>query len=104
MQTAVSDSHDDRIWNARRLRHGCSDVDQSREQLVDRDRKISYAFARGMIHRIGYRCRSANDADFANAFDAERIDLVILLFDENHVDRLHVRIHWHMIVGEITES
>ena len=28
----------------------------------------------------------ADDADFADAFDTERIDLVILFFDEDHID------------------
>ena len=37
----------------------------------------------------------------SHALDAEGIDLVILLIDEDHIDRPHVRVHRHMIVGEI---
>src|SRR5215472_6911204 len=54
-----------------------------------------------MIDRIRDRGGGADDADFADPFDAERIDLVILLFDEDDVDRVHVRVHRHVIVGEI---
>src|SRR5262249_9979356 len=56
-------------------------------QLVERDRQIAHAFARRMIDRIRDRGGGADDADFADLFDAERIDLVILLFDEDR-DRL----------------
>src|SRR5215831_14656168 len=70
-------------------------------QLVERDRQIAHAFSGRMIDRIRHGRRGADDADFADAFDTERIDLVILLFDEDDVDRVHVRIHRHVIVGEI---
>src|SRR5262245_8768575 len=70
-------------------------------QLVERDRQIAHAFAGRMIDRIRHGRRGADDADFADAFDTERIDLVVLLLDEDDIDRVHVRIHRHMIVGEI---
>ena len=54
-----------------------------------------------MIDRIRDRGGGADDADFADPFDAEWIDLVILLFDEDNVDRVHVRVHRHVIVGKI---
>jgi hypothetical protein len=54
-----------------------------------------------VIDRVRNRRRSADNADFADAFDAERIDLVILFFNENYVDRMHIRIYRHMIVGKV---
>ena len=53
-----------------------------------------------MIDRIGDRRRGPHDADLAYAFDAERIDLVILLLNEDHVDRMYVGIHRHVILGK----
>src|SRR4029450_13028885 len=70
-------------------------------QLVERDRQIAHALAGRVIDRVRNRRRSADNADFADALDAERIDLVILLFDENYVDRMHIRIYRHMIVGKV---
>ena len=66
-----------------------------------RDRQIAHALAGGVIDRIRDRRRGADDADLADAFDAERIDLVVLLLDEDHVDCVYVGIHRHVIVGEI---
>ena len=36
-----------------------------------------------------------------NALDAERIDDVVLLVDEDHLDVVHVGIHRHMILGDV---
>ena len=56
------------------------------QQLVQRDRQIAHTLPSGMIDRIRDRSGGADDADFADAFDTERIDLVILFFDEDHID------------------
>src|SRR5580704_2372628 len=70
-------------------------------QLVDGDRQVAHALAGGVEDRIGDRRRRADDADFAHALDAERVDLVVLLLDEDHVDRGHVRVGGHVIIGEV---
>ena len=70
-------------------------------QLVDRYWKVAYAFARGVVDCIGNSRRGAYDADLANALDAELVNLLVPLIDEDHVDRLHVRIRGNMVVGEI---
>ena len=56
------------------------------QQLVQRDRQIAHTLASGMIDRIRDRRRGTDDADFADAFDTERIDLVIPFFDKDHID------------------
>jgi hypothetical protein len=50
-------------------------------QLVERDGQIAHALAGGVIVRIGDRGRGADNADLADAFDAERIDLGVLLLE-----------------------
>ena len=69
--------------------------------LVYRDGQVAHALAGGVIDGVGYRRRRAYDTDLAHALHPERIDLVVLLVDEDHVDRVHIRIDRHVIVGEI---
>src|SRR5262249_54075671 len=71
------------------------------QQLIERDREVAHPLAGRMIDRIRDCGRRADNADFANTFDPKWIDLIVLLFDEDHVDRMHVGIHRHVVVGEI---
>ena len=71
------------------------------QELIDGDRQIADALSSGMINGIGDRRRGSDDSDFADAFDSERIDLVVLFIDENHVDRMHIRVYRHVIIGKI---
>ena len=54
-----------------------------------------------MINRVGNRRRNADDADLAQPLDAHRVDDVVLLIDEDHLDVVDVGIHRHMILGDV---
>src|SRR5215472_18781639 len=71
------------------------------QQLVGRDRQIANALSGAMIDRVGDRGGSSDNADFADTFDTERIDLVVFLVDEDHVDGMDIRVHRDVIVSEI---
>ena len=71
------------------------------QELIDGDRQIADALSSSMINGIGDRRRGFDDSDLANAFDFERIDLVVFLIDEDHVDRMHIRVYRHVIIGKI---
>src|SRR5262249_61153835 len=60
-------------------------------QLVGGDRQITHALAGGMIDRVRDRGGGADNADLTDTLDTERIELVIHLLDENHIDRLQHR-------------
>src|SRR4029077_11313238 len=71
------------------------------QQLIDGDRQIADALSSGVIDCIGDRRRGSDDSDFTDAFDPERIDLVVFLIDEDHVDRMYIRVYRHVIIGKI---
>ena len=54
-----------------------------------------------MKHRIRNCRRDADDADFADAFRANRIHVRIVFFDHDHIDRRDVRIHRDEILAEV---
>ena len=60
-----------------------------------------HTLAGGVIDCIDDRRRDADDADFAQPLDAERIDDVVRLVDEDHFDVVHVGVHWDMIFGNV---
>src|SRR6516164_4178151 len=70
-------------------------------QLVERNRQIPYAFARRVINRVCNRSRHADNADLAEPLDAERIDGVVRLVDEDDLDVVHVGVHRDMIIGDV---
>src|SRR6185312_16953745 len=47
------------------------------------------------------RGRHADDADFAEALDAERIDDFVRFLDEDDIDVVHVGIHGHVVFGNV---
>src|SRR4051812_2446742 len=58
---------------------------QTLKQLVRCDRQFSNALSGGMEDRVGNRRRDTHHRDFADAHDAERIHMRVVLFDEDHV-------------------
>jgi hypothetical protein len=42
------------------------------QELIERHRQIADALSGRVVDRVGDRHRNADDADFANTFDAER--------------------------------
>src|SRR5207245_3648327 len=69
--------------------------------LVERDRQVAHALSRRMIDRVGDRSRHADNADLAEALDAERIDDLVRLLDEDDVDVVHIGIHGHVVFGNV---
>src|SRR5689334_8852493 len=51
----------------------------SRQQLIERDRQIAHADARGVIDGVGDGSGGADDADLANALHAHGVDVGVLL-------------------------
>src|SRR5436190_24317467 len=86
------------LWN---LSQSPSAAAKSPLQLVEGDRQVAHAFSGRVIDRVGYRRRDTDDSDLADAFDAERIDDVVRLVDEDHLDVVYVGVHRHMILGDV---
>ena len=70
-------------------------------QFIERDRQIAHPLAGGVIDGIGDCRGDADDADLADALDAERIDDVVRLVDENHLYVVNVGVHRDMVFGDI---
>ena len=71
------------------------------DQIFDADRQVARRVAGRMENRIRDRRIHADDADLADAFHAERIDAVVFLRHEDHIDVLDVGIDGYLVVGEI---
>ena len=72
------------------------------QHIFNPDRKIAHALARGMEDGVGDSWGHADERDFAEALDAERIDVRILLVDEMYLKLRNVEIHGHGIVGRVS--
>src|SRR4029077_11299686 len=70
-------------------------------QFIESDRQVPDALARCVIDRVGDGGGDTDDTNLTYALDAERIDAVIDLIDEDHPDVVHVGIHGHMILGDV---
>src|SRR4051812_39324959 len=71
------------------------------EKLVQCDGEAADAFAGGVIDGVCDRRRDADNADFANALDAERVDVRVRLVDEDHVDVANICVHRNVVLGDI---
>src|SRR5689334_17499094 len=60
-------------------------------QFIERDRQVAHALAGRMV--------DADDAELAQPLDAEWIDDVVRLVDEDGLDVVHVGVHRDMIFG-----
>ena len=60
------------------------------DQTIKRDREFAHANSRCVPDGIGDRARRAGDADLADPFDAERIDVRIVLLDQDRFERRQV--------------
>src|SRR3954468_12080694 len=60
------------------------------QQALDPDRQLPPPLARGVEDRIGDRRVGADIAQLAQALDAQRIDLAVLLLDEQDLHLGHV--------------
>ncbi len=85
------------------LRTGAGDRN-SAEQLIRRDRQIAHAHAGRVIDRVRDRRRRAGDADLADALRADGVDDRVGLVDRDDLDRGHVQVHRHVVVGEIARD
>ena len=71
------------------------------DQTVEGDRELANADPGRVPHRVGDRAGRSGDPDLADALDAERVDVGVVLFDENGFERGDVRVHRHMVLAEI---
>src|SRR5712675_1788577 len=71
------------------------------QNILDPDRQLAQALAGGVIDRIGDRRGGSHIGELAQPFDAGRIDVVILLRDQDDFKLLDVGIHRHAVVGEV---
>src|SRR2546425_7173918 len=72
----------------------------SRQQLIQCDRQVTDANARGVIDGIGDGRSGADDPDFANAFRTHRIDMRGILIDPGHVDGADIGVGRDVVLGE----
>lgn len=70
------------------------------KQLVRRERQIPDALAGRVEHRVGDRRRDADDAEFADAFDAEAIDDFVFFGQKMNPDFADVRVDRDVIIGK----
>src|SRR5262245_63806814 len=70
-------------------------------QLIERNREVAHALSSRVVNRVRNCRRDADNADLAEALDAERIDGVIRLVNEDDLDVVHVSVHWDMILGDV---
>ena len=82
-------------WSDRAVRKLVPPV-TSAVQFVQRDGQLANTLASGVIDRVADRGRYPDDAYLADAFDAERI-AVVLLIDKDDFDVVNVRVHRHMV-------
>src|SRR3954453_16173198 len=61
-------------------------------QLIRRDRQIAHALAGRVIDRVGDRRGRSDYSDLTHALDAERVDDLVRLVDEDHLDVVHIRV------------
>ena len=58
-----------------------------RDQAIEGDRELANANPGRVPHRVGDGAGGAGDPDLADALDAERVDVRIVLLDENRFER-----------------
>ena len=92
-------------WPASSANRRCRTFPERRshacDEAVDPEREIAQPLTRRMVDRVGDGRRRAHDADLADALDAERVDELVLLGnqDDLHVD--HISVHRHEVVGQV---
>src|SRR5258705_9490022 len=70
-------------------------------QLLQSHRQLADTLAGGVEDRIADGGVGSDIAEFAEALDAGRIDAVVLLGKQDHLDARRVGVYRHQIVGEI---
>jgi len=73
----------------------------SRQQLLQRDRQIADADARGVIDGVGDGRGGDDDPDLANALGAHGVDVGVVLVDPGHVDRAGVGVGRDVVLSEV---
>jgi hypothetical protein len=71
------------------------------EQLFEADRELADAHTGGMVDGVGDRRIGADVAELANALDAERIDLAVLLGEEDHLCFDDVGVGRDQVLGKV---
>src|SRR5437588_10776877 len=64
-----------------------------RQQLLQPDRQLADADAGRVVDRIRDRRRGADIGELADALHTDRIDLVVLLGNQDHIDLSNVSVH-----------
>src|ERR1700756_1042985 len=72
-----------------------------REQLVERDGKLSDAHASGVVYGVGHRGAGAANAQFAKSFDAEHVCLLVEAIDHDRIELRDVGVHRHEVLREV---
>ena len=67
-------------------------VEVSAQQLINGDRQVPDALSGRVINRVSDRRSDADDGDFADPLDTERI-AVVRLVDKDDLDVMHIGVH-----------
>ena len=70
-------------------------------QLLQSHRQLANALASSVKDRIAHRCIGADVGQLAESLDAGRVDMVVLLGKQDHLDARHICVHRHQVVGQI---
>src|SRR5262245_16105054 len=76
-------------------------INKSSKYLVDCYRKVAHTFSSSVIDSIGDSSRNSDNTNLAHAFDSQRVNSSIRLFNEDDPDILHISVHWHMVLGDV---
>src|ERR1700685_3255894 len=71
------------------------------DQTVEGDRELANANPGRVPNRVGDGTGGSRDPDLADALDAERVDVRVVLLDENRFERGDVGVYRHMVFAEI---
>ena len=71
------------------------------QQLVERYRQVTDAFAGGVEDSIGDRCGHADDADLTQTLYTERVDDVVMFRNEDNLYVMHVRVDRDVVVCKV---
>jgi hypothetical protein len=63
--------------------------------------ELPHADSCGVPNGVCDRAGRAGDPDLAHAFDAERVDVRIVLLDQDRLERRHIGVHGNVVLGQV---
>src|ERR1700722_15349826 len=71
------------------------------DQTVECDGELANANPRRVPDRVGNGTGRSSDPDLADTLDPERVDVRVILLDQNRFNRGYIRVHRHVVFAKI---